>query len=200
MCNSIQRLCSVMLLVGASAAHAELVIWEFEGVTFDDDAIAQGQFTVDTDLKSVTDFDIFTSAGKPSAGTALLTPFEYNALTAQVTQQTIEFDNGQGFFFQLDSLAGVVPGATRELHLSFSGPLVPTGPASIVSDGTLGRVSYELLLSGQMAPQRVVKETGQLKAIPEPAQVLCFALGLAMAGVVVLNRARSKPASAPSRS
>src|SRR3954469_5357360 len=105
MCKSIQRFCSVMLLVGASAAHAELVIWEFDGVTFNDGATAQGQFTVDTDLKSVTDFDIFTSAG-----TSVLTPFQYNALTAQVTGEALEFDNGQGFFFQLDSLAGVIPG------------------------------------------------------------------------------------------
>jgi hypothetical protein len=176
-----------MLLAGAPAAHADLVVWTFDNVTFDDGAMARGQFSVDTTLKQITDFDISTDSG------STLGAFQYDMTTAHITGQAIELASGQGFFMQLDSLAGVIPGATRELHLSFSGPLVPTGPASIVSDGTLGRTSYEFQLGGQMAQQRIVSGTGELHPVPEPAEVLFLALGLAMLmGAVAVNRKRRK--------
>jgi hypothetical protein len=172
--TAIRGLSIVLLMAGTPAAHADLVVWKFDNVTFDDGAMARGQFSIDTALKQITDFDISTDAGSS------LGSFQYDMTTAQITGQAIEFASGQGFFMQLDSLAGMIPGATRELHLSFSGPLVPTGPASIVSDGTLGRTSYEVQLGGQMAQQRIVTGTGQLDPIPEPAEVLFLALGLPM--------------------
>jgi len=185
--TAIRRLSIAMLLACATAAHADLVVWKFDNVTFDDGATASGQFSVDATLKQITDFDILTGAG------SALAAFQYDSTTAHITGQAIEFESGQGFFMQLDSLAGVIPGATRELHLSFSGPLVPTGPASIVSDGTLGRTSSEVQLGGQMAQQRIVTGTGQLNPIPEPAEVLFLALGLPMlAGAAAVNRNRRR--------
>jgi hypothetical protein len=190
--TAIRRLSIVILLAGTTAAHADLVVWKFDNVTFDDGAMARGQFIVDTTLKQITDFDISTDAGSS------LGAFQYDVTTAKITGQSIEFASGQGFFMQLDSLANVIPGATRELHFSFSGPLVPTGPASIVSDGTLGRTSYELQHSGQMVQQRIVTGTGELHPVPEPAEVLFLALGLPMLlGAVAVNRNRQKSTPQP---
>ena len=189
MLSAIRRLFIVVLVAGAPVAHADLVVWEFANVTFDDGAEANGRFTVDTDLKLVTDFDILTEAGA-----SLVSPFQYNGTTAQISDQAIETDIGDGYFLQLDSLAGMIPGRTQQLHLSFSGPLVPTGSASIVSDGTVGRVPYERQFGGEIAPQRLVEEagTGTLSPVPEPAETICLALGLATMGVLSLRRRDAK--------
>ena len=189
MLETIGRLFLVVLLARAPAVHAAVEIWTFDGVTFDDGASANGQFSVDTELKEVTDFDIFTGAS------VSFTAFQYDATTARVALQSIEFDSGLGYFVELNSLPDVIPGTSRQLHLSFSGPLVPSGSASIVSDGRPGRISYELEFSGERGgPQRFVTGTGQTP-VPEPAQVLCLTLGLTIMGAVAMRRRVAKPAT-----
>jgi hypothetical protein len=185
--TAIGQLLIVVLLATAPAVHAGVEIWKFNGVTFNDGGIADGQFSVDTDLKLITDFSIFTGVG-----TLLTSSFQYNSATAQITGQAIEVASGEGFFVQLDSSADVIPNLTRELRLSFSGPLVPTGSASIVSDGTLGRTSSERQVGGEMGPQRVVVGTGNLHPAPEPAEVLFLSVGLAITGIAAVRRVRAQ--------
>jgi hypothetical protein len=164
--KAIQCLCVAMLLVGT--AHASVLSWEITNLSFDDGAAAHGRFTLDTASNTITDFDIFTTTGG-----SISTSFEYTNNTARITGQS-NTPGGSGWpdvFLQLDSLDGVNPGGTRELFLSFSTQLTTGGTATILYEGTLGRISYERQTGGESnQAQRLVTGPGVIDppVVPEP--------------------------------
>jgi hypothetical protein len=190
MLKSCRAMWIAALIFVAPATHANVLSWEIVNLTFDDGATANGRFTLDTTSNLITDFDITTSAG----GT-LTTLFEYTPSTARITGQNNAPGSGwPSDFLQLDSLSGAIPGATRELFLAFSGPLVPGGTATILYEGTLGRTSYEKQLGGEgSGPQRFVSGPGVVDppVAPEPMQVTFLVLGAAFLWGMVMMRRRS---------
>jgi len=196
MLKPIKAVWIAMLISVAPATHANSVSWEIVNLSFDDGATASGRFTLDTTTNLITDFDISTTAGN-----TLTTAFEYTPSTARITGQNNAPGSGwPNDFLQLDSLAGAVPGATRELFLAFSGPLVLGGTATILFDGTLGRTSYEKQLGGEgSGPQRLVIGTGVVDPpinVPEPAQALWLAAAITAWGLSTIYRRRDRGASA----
>jgi len=195
----VDAICIGVLLATASASHANVVSWELVNLSFDDGATAHGRFTLDTVLNQITDFDIFTSAG----ATGIDTAFQYTPATARITQQS-NVAGGSGWpdvFMQLNSLDGIIPGATRELFLAFSQQLVLGGTATVLHDGTLGRTSYEHLSGGEVNQhQRFVVGPGVVDPpiVPEPAQMTWLAIGLAVL-VGVAWRQRRPTLSVPGR-
>ncbi|MEO8626619.1 MAG: hypothetical protein ABI612_00755 [Betaproteobacteria bacterium] len=188
MLKTVGTVCLAALL--STAAHASLVSWEIVNLNFDDGASARGRFTLDLDSNSITDFDIFTTASE-----TMPTAFEYTPSTARITGQS-NTPGASGYpdvYLQLDSLPDVIPGATRELLLSFSSQLVLGGIASILHEGTLGRSSYELQTGGEGGQvTRLVAGPGVVDPpiVPEPAGVVFLAMGLGAVGFVVLSRRR----------
>jgi hypothetical protein len=191
MLKSLRAVGIACLLAYVAVSDANVVSWEIINLSFDDGASARGRFTFDTTLNTVTDFDILTTA----AG-SLATSFEYTRSTSRITQQA-NAPGGSGWpdvFFQIDSLDGVIPGATRELFLAFSQQLVLGGKASILYDGTLGRTSYERQSGGESAQaQRLVVGPGVVDppAVPEPRPATYAAVGAAALILVSVWR-RSK--------
>jgi hypothetical protein len=195
MLKPIKAVWIAMLISVAPTTHANSVSWEIVNLSFDDGATASGRFTLDTTTKLITDFDISTTTGN-----TLTTAFEYTPSTARITGQNNAPGSGwPSDFLQLDSLAGAIPGATRELFLAFSGPLVLGGTATILFDGTLGRTSYEKQLGGEgSGPQRLVIGPGVVDPpiVPEPAQALWLVAAITAWGLSTIYRRRSRGAPA----
>jgi len=179
------------LISFVSCSHAALLQWDLHGVTFDDGATAAGHFMFDTDLNQVTDFDIVASAGSK-----ITTMFEYTPDSALLTQNN--GGPGPGWpdnYLQFDARPGTIPGGSRELLLAFAAPLAEGDPISILYQGTqVGQSSFERETVGEHGPGTRLVIGPQVVdppiVVPEPAQILCLAAGLALMGGMAARKRR----------
>ncbi|HEY0065230.1 MAG TPA: PEP-CTERM sorting domain-containing protein [Telluria sp.] len=151
-----------LALLTASVAHATPLIWNFQGVTFDDDATASGYLEVESTTGDLLSWNVTTSAG-------ILPGFTYDAGSSSLY--------GQGIFATDNYvLAGAGVNADRYISLSFVSALTAPGTVGlIINDQDLtGSFECNDCFLGRFVSAGSVS-TSQ---VPEPAPLALFGIAL----------------------
>ena len=169
-------------MLGSVTAHATLVTWYLQNVTFNDGGAASGFFTVNSTRLIVTDVDITTTPGTTfKSGITIPTSFHYTPETVGYMSLT---STGSAPY----SVMGVVVPSPTPAGLS-QRSLFLFADASLLDQGT---GSQPLALSGSIETD-FLNDTRQgtggnlTSAVPEPRALVFLIVGMA----ILMRRALS---------
>jgi hypothetical protein len=173
MSRSIGLILVCVLFFVATAARANVIVWQLDNVVFDDDATATGTFTLDDNfpgLMSAVDIKVSGSANFPA--------FHFTGLPPDVRGTQILFDVG----------------TSRGLHMTFQHPIANSGSSQIVFEGSPNPIDFTnfqnfdcIIQPGNTCLFRHIV-SGQIIAVPEPEAYALLAAGILL--LLAKRRAR----------
>lgn len=168
---------SVVFLLGVSGAHAALVTWYLDGVTFNTATTANGSFDYDVDNNSYASININVTKGGNTNTYGVLSPNASNAYALNTVQQLLSDLTGQPL-----------------LNLLFDSPLTNAGGSINITTGISSYQGFCQQASCETFHSPFDDVTaGQVTTtspVPLPPAMLLFGSGLI--ALIGLNRKRKK--------